>query len=133
MSEAMVKRPERVVPKVQSFTDLIMREVLQRDEEPEDVPAMGESGILCPWNRDDTGPAKLPLWCKVWKNMDDFNDWSGGQSHQFCRVHCKYGHNPEYMKRVRERLDRLRGKAPAWLKNMMTPPAFMQPARGRRL
>ena len=50
------------------------------------------SGILCPWNRNTNGPAKQRIWCYVWANEADFNDWGAEGNFWFCRSACHYGH-----------------------------------------
>ncbi len=49
-------------------------------------------GIGCPWNKDETGPAKQRVHCLVWRNWDDFNDNAGENNFNYCRKICGYGH-----------------------------------------
>ena len=51
-------------------------------------------GIWCPWNKDETGPAKMPggVFCLVWKSWDDFNENASPNNFHFCRKICNYGH-----------------------------------------
>ncbi len=96
-----------------------------------DVPP--RSGILCPWNRDDQGPAGEAILCQVWKDWEDFVEWGSDENHRFCRVHCQRGRNPVVRRRDREIRDRRKGRMPAWFKATIRPPEFMFPRRGRRL
>lgn len=100
-----------------------------RDEkaDPADVFTK-EAGIFCPHQ-----PPGVELWCQVYKNWSDYQEW-GEEGHQtFCRKHCQYGRNPEVARRNKEIRERRRGRMPAWFKAIAPPPPWMFPKRGRRL
>ena len=111
----------------------IITELLKRAREEHQQPheVLGSrSGIWCPHQ----GPDKPPIWCGVFKNLEDYNkEGDAGHDPIFCRRHCQYGRNPEYARLAREVRDRKRGIYPQWMKAMGQPPAFMFPKRGRRL
>jgi hypothetical protein len=92
-----------------------------------------DGGIVCPWNRDEHGPAKERIsQCLVWRNDADFDRWASEGNHYFCRVHCQYGRNPEVARRNREIRDR-QVRVPGWMKAMTSPPDFMFPPQRKRI
>ena len=88
-----------------------------------DDPRPRVGGIICPWNRDDHGPAKQRIHCMVWKDWQDFDDWAAEGDHYFCRVLCQYGRNPETARRNRRIRERYRGRMPPWFRAMPPPEA----------
>lgn len=61
--------------------------------DPRFVGGRPESGVLCPWNRDGSGPAKRRIWCFVWKDENDLHgEWGSSGNYRFCRSVCHYGH-----------------------------------------
>lgn len=109
----------------------------EKDEQPSDPERHGNprSGIICPWNKDDTGPAKERIHCLVWRNWEDFSgEFASDHSDPvFCTRHCQYGRNPEARRRSVEIRARYSGKMPAWFKAMTQPPDWMFPVRGRKV
>ncbi len=92
------------------------------------------SGITCPWNRDDQGPAGRRIHCLIYKNHEDFsNEAAGYGDPPFCAKHCQHGRNPQARRRSQEIRDRFRGQMPAWFKATVNPPEFMFPVRGRKV
>lgn len=64
------------------------------------LPQLG--GVLCPWNRDGSGPARRRLHCMVWADEDDFDRWAPEGNWSTCRAVCGHGRNPEYARRARD-------------------------------
>lgn len=118
----------------------------ERHDEPFDV-GNPNAGIICPWNQNDKGPAKMRVHCLVWKNKEDFDEWASEGNNYFCRVHCMYGRNPEATRWSREQHERGRGINPAWVEAMQpaapisfhpsvkaNPPMdYQAPKRGRKI
>lgn len=91
-------------------------------------------GVLCPFGA--LNPQGSREWCKVWKNMDDFNDWGSEGNFLVCHQLCGDGRNPEYARRTREIRDRYAGQMPAWFRQMNgndPVPRIARPVRGRRV
>ncbi len=134
------KAPPTVHIKEQVVAALLAK---ARDEraDPADVFTK-EAGIFCPHQ----GPDK-ELWCQVYKNWSDYQEWGEEGHATFCRRHCQFGRNPEVARRNREIRDRRRGLDPGWRKALPTtapmfhpavkaagpPKAYQKPKRGRRL
>ncbi len=128
-----------------TLQDEIIAKLLEkvRDEkaEPADIIAP-DAGIFCPHQ-----PPGKELWCGVYHNWEDYQQW-GEEGHEtFCRRHCQYGRNPEVAKRNREIADRKRGRLPFWQRVMPKadpmfhpsvkaagpPKDYQKPGRGRKV
>lgn len=98
-------------------------ETESKDVQPSDV-LNPRVGIFCPFQQPD----RPDIWCMVWKNWEDFQEWGEGGHNQFCRVHCQYGRNPEAAQRSREARLRAAGKEPAWQRAMPKADPMFHPA-----
>ncbi len=116
----------------------------EKDEQPFDGPNP-DAGIICPWNKDDQGPAGMRIHCLIWKNWDDFLEWSAEAG--YCRPICHFGRNPEATRRSKEIRARYAGEMPAWqrvmpkaepmfhpaVKDAGPPKDYQKPKRGRKI
>ncbi len=117
----------------------------EKDDFPSDL--VPRTGIVCPWNKRDDGPAGMRIQCVVYKNWDTFLEWGSDDQHDFCRRLCEYGRNPQYARRADEIKLRQRGGIPGWQKQLPTtdpiryhpsvkvkpPRDFQFPVRGRKV
>ena len=79
-----------------------MPESYGRDDPPPKVNPftgmMQKGGIWCPWNMPGpgkNGPANMGeegVYCMVWKNKDDFDNYASDNNFHYCRKICTYGH-----------------------------------------